>query len=133
MVMKPTLPTPTSSLRSIGAARNRRCAEHRVPLDVPVSFLDEAGNRGCGRATDLSVGGIRIETDAATPFGCVVIVKLRLPGCPRELTLPAVVRWTHGGAMGLQFGLIGARETHLITERATGSRPLEAEDVAWIG
>ena len=36
-----------------------------------------------------------------------------------------VVRWAHGGRIGVQFGLLGARETHVITEisRRTRSEP----------
>jgi type IV pilus assembly protein PilZ len=32
------------------------------------------------------------------------------------MALPAVVRWTSKDGMGVQFGLLGARETHEITE-----------------
>ena len=30
--------------------------------------------------------------------------------------IPGVVRWTRPDGMGVQFGLLGARETHAITE-----------------
>ncbi len=32
------------------------------------------------------------------------------------LKLPGVVRWVRDGGMGVQFGLLGALETHVITE-----------------
>jgi type IV pilus assembly protein PilZ len=55
-----------------------------------------------------------LETERALPFGTQVHVELVLPlvGSAR---LPAVVRWTTGEGIGLQFGLLGARETHAIT------------------
>ena len=30
--------------------------------------------------------------------------------------LPGIVRWVKPGSMGIQFGLLGARETYAITE-----------------
>jgi hypothetical protein len=46
----------------------------------------------------------------------------------------AVVRWIRPGCMGLQFELLGARETHLITDLANaGAQTLDASDVAWVG
>ena len=32
------------------------------------------------------------------------------------MVLPAIVRWTSPVGMGVQFGLLGVRETHAITE-----------------
>jgi type IV pilus assembly protein PilZ len=57
-----------------------------------------------------------VETSAPFPFGTEVIVHLRLPAYKEEFLLPAVVRWTRQDGMGVQFGLLGARETHAITE-----------------
>jgi hypothetical protein len=39
-----------------------------------------------------------------------------LPSQRAPFALPGVVRWNRDGGMGVQFGLIGARETHAITE-----------------
>jgi hypothetical protein len=43
---------------------------------------------------------------------------VRVPFAQRGgvIELDAVVRWNHSGGMGLQFGLLGARETHAIGE-----------------
>ena len=43
---------------------------------------------------------------------------VHVPGEPAAFALPAVVRWVRNGGMGVQFGLLGARETHTITELA---------------
>jgi hypothetical protein len=43
-------------------------------------------------------------------------VHITLPGQKVAFALPCVVRWTGADGMGVQFGLIGARETHAITE-----------------
>ncbi len=69
---------------------------------------------GVGR--DISVGGMFIETETPAPFNTEIVVVTELPGDRAPLSLPAVVRWTKPGGMGVQFGLLGARETHVITE-----------------
>lgn len=75
-----------------------------------------------GRARDVSLGGVFVETGSPLPFGTEVIVRLLMPGHKEELAMPAVVRWTGSDGMGLQWRLLGARETHAITEvvRASG-------------
>jgi type IV pilus assembly protein PilZ len=59
-----------------------------------------------------------IETASVVPFGTDVTIRVRLPGNKDELTLPGVVRWVRNDGMGIQFGLLGAKETHAITEIA---------------
>jgi type IV pilus assembly protein PilZ len=90
----------------------------RAPIDVPVEFAVKGSNeRSTGRARDLSVGGMYVQTPAPPPFGSEVVVHVVLPGQKVAFALPAVVRWTRAGeGMGVQFGLLGARETHAITE-----------------
>jgi hypothetical protein len=41
---------------------------------------------------------------------------LRFPGTKAELRLPAIVRWATPDGFGVQFGSLGARETHAISE-----------------
>jgi uncharacterized protein (TIGR02266 family) len=93
---------------------------NRTPLDTPVSFsrkgADGPVGLTSGRAKDLSLGGMFIETKAPVPFGGEVVIQLRLPETKDELTLPGVVRWVRDGGMGVQFGNLGAKETHAITE-----------------
>jgi type IV pilus assembly protein PilZ len=90
----------------------------RSPVDLPVEFAAKGSpQRFAGRATDLSLGGMFVETDQPLAFGAELIVHTHLPGLKAPVALPAVVRWTRSGdGMGLQFGLLGARETHAITE-----------------
>ena len=89
----------------------------RVPLDKPASFFvkGEAGARE-GVAKDIAVGGMFIETATPARFGAEVIVHVELPGEDGPVSLPGVVRWVRDGGMGVQFGLLGAVETHIITE-----------------
>ncbi len=91
----------------------------RAPLNVPASFSLKGKaeqTRTPGLAKDVSVGGMFVETTAPAPFGADVVVHLTLPGSNNPVALPGVVRWVRDGGMGVQFGLLGAVETHLITE-----------------
>lgn len=93
---------------------DRRCSDRRIQVDVPAELVAEGGVRSYGLARDISVGGVRVETDMPVSFGSAMVVRMQLPGSTRDLVLPAIVRWTRLGVVGLQFGLLGARETHLI-------------------
>jgi type IV pilus assembly protein PilZ len=91
----------------------------RAPLETPLQFSNKKGDRRErveGIARDISVGGMFIESQLPAGFGDEIVVYLTLPGSATELVLPGVVRWTRSGGMGVQFGLLGARETHAITE-----------------
>ncbi len=69
-----------------------------------------------GSASDISLGGMFVRADTAPPFGTNVTIVTRLPGLDGEARLPGVVRWNKPGGFGVQFGLLGARETHAITD-----------------
>lgn len=89
----------------------------RASIDVAVEFVAKgASERKSGHARDVSVGGMFIETTAPLPFSTELVVHATLPGQRAPFVLPAVVRWSGKDGMGIQFGLIGARETHAITE-----------------
>jgi PilZ domain len=90
----------------------------RASIDLVLEFaVKGSAERTGGHARDISVGGMYVETEQPAGFGANVEVYLQLPGQRATSTLPAVVRWTRAGeGMGLQFGLLGARETHAITE-----------------
>jgi type IV pilus assembly protein PilZ len=106
----------------------------RTPVDLAVEFAATPAKgggspeRSGGRATDISLGGMYIQTKQPLAFRAELVVYLPLQPPPSSgskagkagktpLALPAVVRWVRPGeGMGVQFGLIGARETHAITE-----------------
>ena len=89
----------------------------RAPINRPASFsMKGKPGKTEGLAKDISVGGTFIETSAPAAFGSDVIVHVVLPGATELVALPGVVRWVRDGGMGVQFGLLGAVETHLITE-----------------
>jgi hypothetical protein len=88
----------------------------RVPIDVSVS-CERAGAqpfRAAGK--DISVGGMYLVSSEQPAFGTELTIVGRLPGAKKDVRLPAVVRWTKEDGFGVQFGLLGALETHLISE-----------------
>jgi type IV pilus assembly protein PilZ len=95
----------------------------RAPFDGSVEFVSSGSSeRVRGRCKDVSVGGMYVQTEQALPFGTELVVHVNLPGEKAPFAIPAVVRWTRPGqGMGLQFGLLGARETHAITELTRAS------------
>jgi type IV pilus assembly protein PilZ len=57
-----------------------------------------------------------IESETPVSFGTELQIHIRLPNTKAESVLPATVRWLNPGGFGVQFGLLGARETHAISE-----------------
>jgi uncharacterized protein (TIGR02266 family) len=90
----------------------------RAPLDVALDYTAKGATQSQdGRSTDISLGGMFVQTPSPPPFGTELVVRLTLPGQKAPFSLAAVVRWTRAGeGMGVQFGSMGARETHAITE-----------------
>ena len=82
---------------------------------MAVSCEQKQGAVIAGLGRDISLGGMFIEASEVPPFGTDLTIVGRLPGMDRDSRLPAVVRWTKPGGFGVQFGLLGARETHAIT------------------
>lgn len=69
-----------------------------------------------GRVTDISMGGMFVEASEVPPFGTLLNITARLPGQSTDVVFPGTVRWVKSGGFGVQFGLLGARETHALTE-----------------
>jgi hypothetical protein len=85
-----------------------------VGWEVQFSVGEQAPVNGVCR--DLSLGGMNVHTDAPARFGARVTLHVRLHGMSDIRKLPGIVRWVKDGAMGVQFGLLGARDTYAITE-----------------
>jgi hypothetical protein len=93
----------------------------RVSIGLAVSCEVKDGPTIAGHGKDISLGGMFIEAEEIPAFGTTVTVVVRLPGIPADSRLPAVVRWNSAGGFGVQFGLMGARDTHAITRLMKGS------------
>jgi type IV pilus assembly protein PilZ len=101
----------------------------RAPIDLNVEFVrKDAGAssevRFKGRAKDISLGGMFVETTHPLPFATEVVVSAAIQSGKPAFALPAVVRWTREDGMGIQFRTLGARETHAIMDLMKGAARL---------
>jgi hypothetical protein len=92
---------------------------HRVPLEATVTCRStevEAEPVQCeARARDISIGGMYLQSAEPPPLGRKMELSFQLPGNSVVLRLPAIVRWFGTDGFGVQFQLLGAKETHAIT------------------
>ena len=85
-------------------------------MQAPVAFQAKDGTRRDGVCSNVSIGGMFIETLFVAAFGEEVTVFMTLPGLKNEVSVKATVRWTEKEGMGVQFGTMGARETYALTQ-----------------
>ena len=88
----------------------------RVIIDTLVSCELSGAITFTGLAKDISIGGIFIESNEIVQFGTEITIVARLPGTKVDMRFPGIVRWTKPAGFGVQFGSLGARETHAISE-----------------
>lgn len=113
------VPRRLSGVRRKATAEARR--DERSTLELVVKFFVD-GVEHLGTATNISVGGVFVATDAPAAFGATIMVELDLPNAADPLCITSFVRWTNADGMGLQFDLMGARETHALTELLASER-----------
>lgn len=90
-------------------------AQSRSVIRIAVACTTEGGATLTGMSRDMSTGGIYIESAEIPAFGTKIGLKLDAPGL-HDITLPGIVRWTKADGFGVQFQLLGARETHALAE-----------------
>ena len=92
----------------------------RTVIDTAVTCHRPDGTNFEGRSKDISIGGMYLESTEPVAFGDQLTIELSLPRTKGALRLPAVVRWMHKTGFGVQFGLLGARDTHAISQLIRG-------------
>jgi Tfp pilus assembly protein PilZ len=102
---------------------NEKRIHPRVPVSVSVTFELADGSEAFGTASDVSMGGMFIETADPPAFGAKVTIVCRLDETGPSNRLAATVRWNKPGGVGVQFGLLGARDTHAIATFLKRGRP----------
>ena len=88
----------------------------RKPVNMAVELTIANGPRRPGTCHDLSLGGMSIECTALARFNDKVVVHIARTNPGGEIVVEGVVRWNQGSTMGVQFALMGARETYALTE-----------------
>jgi type IV pilus assembly protein PilZ len=85
-------------------------------VGTPVSCEVRDGAVFTGVAKDISIGGMFVESTEVVPFGTEVTIVGHFAGTKADLRLPGIVRWAKPDGFGVQFGSLGARETHAISQ-----------------
>ena len=88
----------------------------RVPFDLSLICESPGSAPIIGTAADISVGGMYVQSETAPAFGSNITIVMELSGASGTVRLPGTVRWVKPGGFGVQFGLLGARETHTIAQ-----------------
>lgn len=88
---------------------------HRVAFVTEITCIPDGGQSFRAYAADISLGGMFVTSSESPAFGTHMVVAITLPGQPKPFDLPCIVRWSKADGFGVQFGLLGARETHAIT------------------
>ena len=99
-------------LTHVGMAIDERIHQ-RVQLVLDVSLIVK-GRVIEAMAGDLSTGGMRVRTAEPLRHGTRVRVRMQLPALPTVSTMDAVVRWSDGPLMGLQFASLRPAEVWAI-------------------
>jgi PilZ domain len=87
----------------------------RITVDTQVT-CELRDTSFVGLAKDISIGGMFVESSEVVPFNTEISIVGRFPGAKADLRLAGLVRWTKKNGFGIQFGSLGARETHAISE-----------------
>lgn len=103
---------PTPYRYSGGTLREKR-QHQRAVLEVPVRVVPNNGTAWETHAFDISVGGISLAGLCPVDIGTEVKLIFELSKLGK-VEMPGFVRWSSARGIGVQFGLIGPRETHAI-------------------
>ena len=96
-----------------GTSVREKREHHRAEYVVTVNVEAAGGQVVEVQSRDISQGGIFLISEQMLPVGTEVNLALDLPGCG-PCRIPGYVRWLKSDGFGVQFGLLGARETHAI-------------------
>ncbi len=93
-------------------------AHRRVEYRTEITCTPEGGESFTAMSHDVSLGGMFVESEHNPAFGTKMVVSMYLPGHAQPFDLACTVRWNKPEGFGVQFGRLGARETHALTKLA---------------
>ena len=102
--------------RHHGSGTRPAVREHQRVAAAIAAECESGGTTFSGVATDVSLGGVFVETEHRPEFGSQVSVVLHVGGRLGTLSCAGTVRWGNARGFGMQFGLLGARETHALVQ-----------------
>lgn len=80
-------------------------------MEVRVRASDE--KEWVTTSQDISRGGMFLMGSSEIAIGSEITLQFELPKLG-QVSVPGFIRWTTTEGFGVQFGLLGARETHAI-------------------
>jgi len=114
--------------RHHGSGTRPAVREHqRVEAEVQADCTS-GGQTFRGVATDVSLGGAFIETEQRPQFGSEIRLDLHVGGKLGTLSCSGKVRWSNERGFGMQFGLLGARDTHALVQLVGALKGKRAEN-----
>ena len=129
MILSAMNSNPTNPPRRIETQGADRRRTHRAPADFTVEIETTDRERWRAWAVDIGIGGMFIETDAVPAYGSAVLITIGDPPLAQSIQIPATVRWSALGGFGVEFGLLGIRETHALVALTTELSRFEEEAV----
>jgi hypothetical protein len=96
--------------------------ESKPEIEIPrrASFVVDGGDPAAAWIVRLSVVGAELESLQPPPAGAEIVVQAEVVEGEGGLSLRGRVQWANAVRFGVQFGPLGARETHAIVR---ASRP----------
>jgi hypothetical protein len=90
--------------------------ESKPEIEVPrkAAFSTGGSERSAAWIIRLSLVGAELEAVLPPETGTEIVLWTKPPDGERELEVRGRVQWARGSRFGVQFGPLGARETHAI-------------------
>lgn len=100
-----TLERARASFRAVRALMKcERRRNVRVPIEIPVNFIDGKGNQHKITTSDLAEGGMAVKIPRRAKPSGVVTVRFTLPGTDHTVGCSAEVAWDGSGSQtGIRF------------------------------
>ncbi len=92
-----------------------RRQRRRRPVDLAAEIHLENEQVLAVRCIDISMGGAQFASNDRFEFGVDVVVHIALSE-KETLVLPAIIRWSGEGSVGVQFGSVRARHAFQLAE-----------------
>ena len=96
-----------------------RRVHERFECDLPVTLLLEEEEFEAV-ATNISLGGVYLVTEATMPYGSLVNVRFRVPAMKKDALVAGTIRWEKPDGLGVQFGSLRALEVWALNQYFKG-------------
>lgn len=96
-----------------------RRVHERFECDLPVTLLHD-DQEFEAVATNISLGGVYLVTEATMPYGSLVNVRFRVPAMKKDATVAGTIRWVKPDGVGVQFGSLRALEVWALNQYFKG-------------